>query len=222
MKTRYYFNLTNKCNTECEFCCMNSAKAKSTFLSFDSFKTVIDSCNNEFELQLEGGEPLLHPNLFLFLEYARYSNRCSKIIISTNGILLDKFINKLVDFASTYKIKMLIKHSINFHLEALNPNIYKRCRNFYTATEFIDNFDIRFNVRIQNDNDPILEKLKEFKIYDQSDIYQFQSYGRYLNNTNYSKPIIVQNIDEWFIFSSDGKCFDQDLVARSIYEGSLK
>ncbi len=222
MKTRYYFNLTNKCNTECEFCCMNSAKAKSTFLSFDSFKTVIDSCNNEFELQLEGGEPLLHPNLFLFLEYARYSNKCSKIIISTNGILLDKFINKLVDFSASYKIKMLIKHSINFHLESLNPNIYKRCRDFYTATEFVDNFDIRFNVRIRNDNDPILEKLKEFKIYDQSDIYQFQSYGRYLNNTNYSKPIIVQNIDEWFIFSSDGRCFNQDLVARSIYEGSLK
>lgn len=201
---------------------MNSTKTKNTFLSFDRFKEVIDSRDNEFELQLEGGEPFLHPNLFLFLEYARYTNKCSRIIISTNGILLDKFINKLVEFSTSSKIKMLIKHSINFHLESLNPNIYKKCRNFYTATEFVDNFDIRFNVRVKDENDPIIDKLKEFKIYEQSDIYQFQSYGRYLNNDKYNKPVIVQNIDEWFIFASDGRYFNQDLVARSIYEGSLK
>lgn len=201
---------------------MFSSKSKNTFLSFDRFKEVIDSCNNEFELQLEGGEPLLHPNLFLFLEYARYTNKCSKIIITTNGIILDKLINKLVEFTASSKIKMLIKHSINFHLEKINSNIYKKCRNFYTATEFVDNFDVRFNVRVESDNDPIISKLKEFKIYDQSDIYQFQSYGRYLGKSNYSKPVIVQNIDEWYIYSSDGICFNQDLVARSNHEEIIK
>lgn len=222
MKTRHYFNLTNKCNTECSFCCMNSGPSKNTFLDFNKFKQIIDNCEGEFEMQLEGGEPLLHPNLFLFLEYAYFTKKCSKIIISTNGTILNKHIDRLIDFVHFNKIPMLIKHSINFHLAKLNPNIYKECRDLYLATEFINDFDIRFNVRIKNNNDEIIEKLKEFKIYNQSTIYPFQSYGRYSGNEEYSKPFIVQNIEQWFIYSCDGICFGQDLVARSVHEGCLK
>ena len=36
------------------------------------------------------------------------------------------------------------------------------------------------------------------------------------------KPVIVQNIDDWFIYACDGKCFNKDLIARSNYEKELK
>ena len=35
------------------------------------------------------------------------------------------------------------------------------------------------------------------------------------------KPVIVQNIDKWFVYASDGTCFGQDLIARSDYEEKL-
>ena len=37
----------------------------------------------------------------------------------------------------------------------------------------------------------------------------------------YSDKPIVQNIDNWFIYASDGTCFNQDLIARSDYEETL-
>jgi molybdenum cofactor biosynthesis enzyme MoaA len=67
---------------------MFSSSKKNTFMSFETFKNIIDNYSDDFELQLEGGEPLLHPDLYLFLEYARNSGRCKKVIITTNGILL--------------------------------------------------------------------------------------------------------------------------------------
>jgi molybdenum cofactor biosynthesis enzyme MoaA len=46
---------------------MYSGTNKNTFLSFERFKEIIDARNDDFELQLEGGEPLLNQNLYLFM-----------------------------------------------------------------------------------------------------------------------------------------------------------
>lgn len=112
--TRLYINLTNKCNTNCPFCCMYSGTDKRTFLTFDKFKTIIDSCDGSFELQLEGGEPLLHPNLYLFIEYAIATKRCMKIIILSNGILISEHIKRIADVATYNKIliELMLKYII--------------------------------------------------------------------------------------------------------------
>jgi MoaA/NifB/PqqE/SkfB family radical SAM enzyme len=219
--TRLYFNLTNKCNLSCDFCCMYSEPSKSTFLSFESFKTIIDSTKDYFELQLEGGESFLHDDFYLFLEYAKHTKRCSKVVISTNGILLNKNLQRLTDFCDFSKIPVLIKRSINYHLYDIDNSIFKKCRDLYLTTEFIEGLDVKFNVRLRKEDGWVIDKLREFKIFDQSNIYEFQNYGR-LEDGNYSKPFIVQNIDNWFIYSCDGKCFDQDLIRRSEYEKTLK
>ena len=68
--TRLYINLTNKCNTACPFCCMYSDPSKNTFMTFDIFRSIIDDCKTDFELQLEGGEPLLHKDINEFIDIA--------------------------------------------------------------------------------------------------------------------------------------------------------
>ena len=218
---RYYFNILNKCNTSCDFCCMSSNPTKETYLSFDRFKEVLDSSKDHFELQLEGGEPLLSPNLYLFLEYARSTSRCSKITISTNGILLNKHLQRLTDFVSFSKIPFEIKRSINYYLLNQDKNLLKKCRDFYLATEFIENFKVIFNVRLRKEDDSLLEKLKEFNLYNYSNIFYLQNYGK-LQDDSYEKPFIVQNIEEFYLYSSDGKCFGSDLIARSEHEKDLK
>ena len=75
---RLYIDITNRCNTECPFCCMYSGVSNSRDMDFETYKGIIDGCEKEFELQLEGGEPLVHPDLYLFLEYARFAKRCRK------------------------------------------------------------------------------------------------------------------------------------------------
>lgn len=217
---RIYINTTNKCNVSCDFCCMYSQPSKETFLHFNRFKEIIDTTPGLFELQLEGGEPFLNTDFYLFIEYARSTNRCIKIIISTNGIILNRHIQRLSDFHNFSNIPILIKVSINYYLYNLNNNIFKKCRDLYLSTEFIDGFDIRFNVRLRKEDNWIVDKLKDFKIFDQSNIYELQNYGR-MKDDSYKKPFIVQNIDEWCLYASDGKSFGHDLIDRSEYEKTL-
>lgn len=215
--TRLYININNKCNANCDFCCMYSGTHKNTFMDFDAYKSIIDDCNDEFELQLEGGEPLINKLLYLFMWYAYSTNRCKKVIITTNGKLLKDHLNNLTTFCGDTGILLQIKMSINYYLYNESKNIMKFARDTYLATEFIENFEIRFNVRLRHEDEWLVDELKKNKIYDQSNIYYLQSYGK-LKGTNYEEPIIAQNIDNWFLYSCDGKCFNQDLIARSEYE----
>lgn len=219
---RLYININNKCNRNCDFCCMWAGTEKKTFLPFSIFKKIIDSHNENFELQLEGGEPLLNDLLYLYMWYAYSTGRCKKIIISTNGVLLNKHISRLVEFSNNTNIKFLVKISINYYLYEKNENIIKEGKDFYLSTEFINNFNIRFNVRLRKNDGWLIEELKNNKIYDLSDIYYLQSYGKFFENKDYDKPIISQNIGNWFIYASDGKGFKKNLINRSNYEKKLK
>ena len=82
--TRLYINITNRCNTDCPFCCMYSGTGKTIDMKFDVFRRIVDDCDGEFEIQFEGGEPLIHKNFYLFLEYAIATGRCKKVNILMN------------------------------------------------------------------------------------------------------------------------------------------
>ena len=219
---RQYINLTNKCNANCEFCCMWSESSKNKFMSFDEFRGIIDSTNEDFELQLEGGEPLMHKDMYLFMEYARSTNRCKKIIILTNGILLDEHLSRLVEFNKAYKIPILIKMSINYWLCNMDKTAIDKALNYHLSTEFIDGVSMFFNVRLRKQDEWLRDLIIEKHLDKVSNIFYLQRYGKYENEEDYDLPIIVQNIDDWFIYACDGKCFNKDLIARSNYEKDLK
>ena len=221
-KIRQYINITNNCNANCEFCCMWSDSSKHTFMNFDTFKQIIDSKDKHFELQLEGGEPLLHEDIYLFMEYARSTKRCDKIIILTNGILLDKHLKRLVNFYKEYQIPIDIKISINYWLYNMDNKILEKALDYYSSIEFVDNVNIILNVRLRHEDEWLRDLIKDYHLENISNIFYLQSYGKLENNKEYDKPVIVQNIDDWFIYACDGKCFNKDLIARSNYERMLK
>ena len=221
-KIRQYINITNNCNANCEFCCMWSNSSKHTFMNFDTFKQIIDSKEKHFELQLEGGEPLLHEDIYLFMEYARSTKRCDKIIILTNGILLDKHLKRLVNFYKEYQIPIDIKISINYWLYNMDNKILEKALDYYSSIEFVDNVNIILNVRLRHEDEWLRDLIKDYHLENISNIFYLQSYGKLENNKEYDKPVIVQNIDDWFIYACDGKCFNKDLIARSNYERMLK
>jgi organic radical activating enzyme len=219
---RLYINVTNKCNENCEFCCMYSSQQKNTIMRFNTYKNVIDSHSEDFELQLEGGEPLLHDDLYLFMYYALSTTRCKKIIISTNGKLIMHNLDRLIDLANYKNTKITIKPSVNYWLLNKNKRLIKEYRDIYLATEFIDNVDIIFNVRLRNNiDDWILKELLNNKLLDHCNILKLQKYGKWKDEKAYSLPVIKQNIDDWFIYASDGTKFDKDLIARSEYENTI-
>ena len=173
-------------------------------------------------MQLEGGEPLLHENMYLFMEYARSTKRCDKIIILTNGILLDKHLKRLVNFYKEYQIPIDIKISINYWLYNMDNKILEKALDYYSSTEFIDGVNIILNVRLRYEDEWLRDLIKDYHLENISNIFYLQSYGKLENNKEYDKPVIVQNIDDWFIYACDGKYFNKDLIERSNYERMLK
>ena len=220
--TRLYINITNKCNVDCPFCCMYSGTNKNNSMSFDVFKSIIDNAKDYFELQLEGGEPLIHENIFLFIEYAIATKRCKKVIILTNGILLDKYVDRFIAIAQWNEIPFEIKVSVNYYLINKNPSCLEYLSNLHFVTKYLKPyFDMVLNVRKRKDVDEwIDEELETLGLNDISHSFYLQSYGK-MKDSGYDKPVIVQNIEKWSIYSSDGKCFGQDLIARSEHEKEL-
>lgn len=220
--TRLYINITNSCNLDCPFCCMYSGTNKHHFMSFNIFKNIIDSTEGKFELQLEGGEPLLHKELYLFIEYAISTNRCDKIIILTNSLLLDKHIDRILQIGKWYQnIDFEIKASVNYYtLKNINDQI-EMLERIQFAIQYIPFIHFKLNIRKRKGVDEDIDKLiSDHHLSEISNSYYLQSYGKLLGS-NYEKPIIVQNIENWKLYASDGTCYDQDLILRSEHENTL-
>ena len=85
---KIYIETTNSCNLNCSFCIGNKRKIK--FISFSDFKVILDKIKpytNYLYFHILG-EPLLHPMINEFIDYA--SDMGFNINITTNGYLIDK------------------------------------------------------------------------------------------------------------------------------------
>lgn len=220
--TRLYINVTNNCNYKCPFCCMYCGPDKNRFMTLDQYRKIIDDCQTDFEVQLEGGEPFQHRDIEMFVEYAISQERCKKVIILTNGNMLI-YMRKLQRLANRYDTKIEFKVSVNYSLigEAMNHgcNKFLWYKKLSERVDTMPNISMIFNVRKRHIGDEWIEgELEKYGLKEKSNIYFFQSYGRLKNHQEYDQPVIVQNIDDWRIYASDGTCFGQDLIARSEYE----
>ena len=82
---------------------------------------------------MEGGEPLLHPNLDDMIFHAQDTGRCTKVTLGTNASLLpyaysdlkqntaskldpNKSVERLKHFFLKYAQPFVLKPSINYHL----------------------------------------------------------------------------------------------------------
>ena len=92
--------IIDKCPNECLFCSSKSCINKYNVITLEEYKKVIDYflCNGGIkELSLSGGEPLLHPNIYEMIMYAKEKN--IKVVLFTSGV---KIPNKLTDNEINY------------------------------------------------------------------------------------------------------------------------
>ena len=98
---KVYVEISNICNLKCSFCPGTTRKPK--IMSVNEFKTVLSKIKDYtdyiyFHLL---GEPLCHPDLEAFLSLAEEMG--FKVIITTNGTLLNKCKEILLNSDSHYK-----------------------------------------------------------------------------------------------------------------------
>ena len=107
MLKRIYLEITNVCNLACSFC--PGTKRQKRFMSEAEFAALTEKLRGKtqylyFHLM---GEPLLHPLLGRFLAIAE--EKGFRVILTTNGTLLDKKGQSLPDAPALYKINLSLQ-----------------------------------------------------------------------------------------------------------------
>ncbi|MEK3661920.1 hypothetical protein BSK49_10795 [Paenibacillus odorifer] len=86
----YQVEISNYCNLECVYCPHPHQTRKKGFMSFKTFKDAVElviRCEQK-EIYLHNfGEPLLHPDIILFINYSIEKGLIPNFF--TNGVLLD-------------------------------------------------------------------------------------------------------------------------------------
>lgn len=200
---------------------MYSNPDKERFLSFDRIYKICKEIKDKTIIQLEGGEPLTHPQFVLILEYLSILPIVEEIVIDTNAFLLENYIDKIVEIAERNKKLIHIKSSFNNYLKSIydkNHHIkfVDYLKNLITSCEFLEY--IKFTINVRGYRVDELKELEEelgdiMKEYISS--YLFNSYGLLKENKGVPEIIINKVYDDWYCINSEGKNFKQDLIARS-------
>ncbi len=86
--------VSRECNLSCKICMRKNLKSQNGFMSFDDFKKILDSFNFR-EVALHGwGEPLLNPEIWQMIRYAK--DKGIKTSLTTNGTLVGDHIDDIL------------------------------------------------------------------------------------------------------------------------------
>lgn len=86
-------NIVDHCNLNCYGCTHFSTIAPKNFIDINSFINDLKELSSKINLQrfrILGGEPLLHPDIILFVKESRKFLKNTTICLVTNGMLLPK------------------------------------------------------------------------------------------------------------------------------------
>lgn len=186
----YIWNVTGRCNLNCKYCWdifkqekeMDTRKAKEMIDRISS-----DKCEM---LLFTGGEPLVRNDLFELISYAD-SKKISNIKICTNGVLIDKYIQKIVTSAIT---------EIHISLDSLIEND-KQYRG-YRIEKILQNINLLKSKARNN------QKIVLVTVVDIHNMQNFEDVLKYASEkgmlVSYQLPIKTENSDlNLFV---DGMC----------------
>ena len=127
MYSRAYVEIINTCNMHCSFC--HGTKRESRAMSLGEFARIIGNLRGVTEyLYLHVlGEPLTHPMLPTFIEYATKSG--FKVAITTNGTLLSKLGEALIN-SGVYKVNISLHSFERYGSQEAQNNYISSCIAF--------------------------------------------------------------------------------------------
>lgn len=167
-----YIEITRACNLKCSFCPSKDYSNKD-FITFDKFKHIIDEIKDHTDgiyLHILG-EPLLHQDVFKFIEYA---SKYVKVSVTTNGHLINTTINQLVD-ANLYILNISLQSLVKFDEEKVE-NYFKHLNELIINRKS----KLPIHLRIWNDKENEDAKIINDKINELIDKYQLLQH-QYVN-----------------------------------------
>ena len=232
---KIYIEITNRCNLNCSFCIHNKRPFKD--MTFDEYKMIINKIKNHTkEVYLHVlGEPLLHPNINEFIDYA--TNNGLLVNITTNGYLIKNIlnnhnINRLNISMHSYQEQTNL--SLNDYLDNIFLVIDKlRSKTFCSIRLWVSNhhtktmlnyINERYHTNILEIHDDMKEKITNNLIIDTNHEFIWPN----LNNHYYSESGTCRGLIDHIGILSDGTiipcCLDSEGVIKlgNIYTNSLE
>tara|TARA_A100000171_G_scaffold53055_2_gene75931 strand:- start:110 stop:1027 length:918 start_codon:yes stop_codon:yes gene_type:complete len=244
-KSIFSWELNNVCQYRCSYCYANEWLEKDFNKKYsDTYKTVLtkikllDIKKINYDLELLGGEPTIHPYFFNILSFLNNLKKCKKIKLITNIAKPVSFFNKIPNYIDKSKYTI----NASYHVEYDKGNFLKK------IIELNKNHDVVVNVNLLNNEkyfDKIEDIIKKFisndiKImynylhdvenkflsnYDEVFYNKFEKYFKYFNNKK-TKFIIDEKeiyLDEWYIRKNNLiNFYDKFLCTPKFYNISYK
>ena len=90
--------LTGRCDLKCPYCFADEfIKGKSESMDMDAFLSALDFSAPDGTVGLIGGEPFIYENIDTVLDILKRDSRFFSVMIYTNGINIDKHLDKVVN-----------------------------------------------------------------------------------------------------------------------------
>jgi hypothetical protein len=214
---RIYVALTNHCNRSCPWCSTCSSPAGRTFLPLAAFRELLPRAGR-FQLQLEGGEPTLHPRLGEMVDLARAQPGCDRVIVCTNGVALPRQIPRLRAWVAGLGAPLTLKLSVNHHLLDHDPGLLGLCRDLRQVLadwggDRLLVVNVRLRRGVDHDDARVREAVTAAGLDDCANVFFLQAYGFARGQPGWDPPSPVWSA--FTLVNPDGQCFATDLLARS-------
>jgi MoaA/NifB/PqqE/SkfB family radical SAM enzyme len=220
---RVYVALTNHCNRACPWCSTHSSLSGRTWITWERLAASLPT-DGPYEVQLEGGEPTVHPEFWNFAERLRADPRCRKLILCTNGVAMPRRPGRLREWLARLGEPLLIKLSINHHLIEHDAGLLAFASAVHDALEQLGGErQVVYNVRLRRgyaeDDRAVANAVAEAGLSARANVFFLQRYGMASEETDWDAPFLAGH--NFRMVNPDGAVFGPDLVARSAAMGRL-
>jgi hypothetical protein len=214
---RVYFALTNHCNRSCPWCSTCSSPRGSTWLTPAAFVARFPAAG-PFQVQLEGGEPTVHPQFWEFVRLAREHPRCTQLVLCTNGVVLPRQRDRLRAWLERLGTPLTLKLSVNHHLldhdgGLIGLAVLARDLMAELGGERLLVLNVRQRRGYEDDDRRVREVVAAAGLLPHANVFFLQRYGFASDEESWDPPAPV-----WHAFTlvnPDGSAHGPDLLARS-------
>jgi MoaA/NifB/PqqE/SkfB family radical SAM enzyme len=214
---RIYVAVTNRCNRRCPWCSTCSTPDGRTFLDVDAFRGVLPGAGR-FQVQLEGGEPTLHPALPELIRIARSHPGCDRVVICTNGVTVPRTHAGLRGWIERLGAPLTLKISVNHHLLAEDPGLLELCVAVRDELAHVGGdrllvVNVRLRRGVEEDDRAVREAVERAGLAEHANVFFLQAYGFAAEQAGWDLPRPVT--DRFTLVNPDGLVLGPDLIARS-------
>lgn len=148
--TRLFLVITKQCNLQCIHCSNNSGKTRKDELHLFDVKTIVDQFHEMggFEIGINGGEPLCHPDFFKIVEYIRLKD--IPIYLNTNGVYDGEVLFNLAN-SGICKIKISLDGMKDNHEKIRGQDTFTKTINTINYLTKNGN-NVRLNLTLTKEN----------------------------------------------------------------------